>query len=113
MTQTHDHDRVGAQYRVGDLHPSALPPHAEPLDPRLDLIVERVQQAARGFDISGHDVDLIVNETLWQIGYLIRRGAVVEVPELGTFHRHQARPDEVRIDFTPDPQLLGGLVDAV
>lgn len=83
----------------------------EPPDPRMELIIERVAQALRGMDVSRGDIELSCHECLWQIGFLMRRGATVEVPEIGVFHQTWTKPGQARIDFIPDPQLLGGLAD--
>ncbi len=98
MTETHP------AYNIGALD-------HEPPDPRMELIIERVEQALRGLDVSRADIALSCHECLWQIGFLIRRGASVEVPEIGTFHQTWTKAGQTRIDFTPDPQLLGGLAD--
>jgi hypothetical protein len=75
-------------------------------NPALDLLVERVCQATHHWDYGRDDVAIIVNEALWQIGHLVRLGATVEVPELGTFQR---RVDHggLHIVYQPDPGLKG------
>ena len=74
-------------------------------DPALDLLVERVHYAFNGWDYSREDLALLVHETLWQIGHLVRQGATVEVPQVGTIRRF-ATPGGYRVDFIPDPDLL-------
>jgi hypothetical protein len=77
-----------------------------PADPALAILVERVLYATHGWVFDRADVEIIVHEALWQAGHLIRQGARVEVPALGTFQR-RAAPLGSRIDYQPDPDLLG------
>lgn len=75
--------------------------------PALQAIVDRVRYAlGSGSEHSAETVALIVNEALWQIGWLIRQGASVEVPEVGTFRRHPTCDGGVYLHYAAARSLL-------
>lgn len=64
-----------------------LPP-AAPAATDLDLLVDRVEVACGELlDLDRARIAHVIEEALWQAGWLVRRGAAVELPQIGTLLR--------------------------
>lgn len=74
-------------------------------DPALEQLVDRVLYACQGYGFSRDDARLIIGEALWQAARLIRQGAEVEIPDLGTFRRIAVR-GYADVVFFPHTDLL-------